>query len=66
MEMAIHKAFELLKDNVREQIKMLERARTKRELTDEEEKIIRHLRKDLDDAEKFIRKEVEGVEKRIK
>jgi len=62
-ESALHKAFDLLKDDIREQIKLLEKTRTKRQLTDEEEKIIRQLKKDLDDAEKFVRKEIRDIEK---
>lgn len=65
-EFALHKAFDLLKEDIREQIKMLEKARTKRQLTEEEEKIIKQLKKDLDDAEKFVRKEIEDIEKEIK
>ncbi|MDO8560830.1 MAG: hypothetical protein Q7R91_01280 [bacterium] len=65
-EHALHKAFDLLKEAIREQIKMLEKTRTKRQLTEEEEKIIKQLRKDLDDAEKFVRKEIEDIEKEVK
>ncbi|MDP2703929.1 MAG: hypothetical protein Q8P01_01775 [bacterium] len=65
-EHALHKAFDLLKEAIREQIKMLEKTRNKRELTEEEEKIIKQLRKDLDDAEKFVRKEIEDIEKEVK
>lgn len=65
-EQALHKSFDLLKEDIREQIKMLEKARTKRQLTGEEEKIVKQLKKDLDDAEKFVRKEIEDIEKEIK
>lgn len=65
-EHALHKAFDLLKDAIREQIKMLEKTKTKRQLTEEEEKIIKQLKKDLDDAEKFVRKEIEDIEKEIR
>jgi len=64
-ESALHKAFDLLKEAIREQIKMLEKAKTKRQLTEEEEKIIKQLKKDLDDAEKFVRKEIEDIEKEV-
>ncbi len=66
VEQALHKAFDLLKENMREQIKMLEKTKTRRELTEEEEKIIKQLKKDLDDAEKIVRKEIEDIEKEIK
>jgi len=65
-ESALHKAFDMLKEDIREQVKLLEKTRTKRQLTEEEDKIIKQLRKDLDDAEKFVRKEIEDIEKEIK
>ncbi len=64
-EQALHKSFDLLKEDIREQIKMLEKAGTKRQLTGEEEKIIKRLKKDLDEAEKFVRKEIEDIEKEV-
>lgn len=65
-ETALHKAFNLLKEDIREQIEMLEKTRMKRKLTNEEEKIIEELNENLDDAEKFIRKEIEDIEKTAK
>jgi len=65
-EQTLHKAFALFKKDIREQIKLLEKTRTKRQLTEEEEKIIKQFRKDLDDAEKFVRKEIEDIEKEVK
>ena len=65
-EQALHKAFDLLKEAIREQIKMLEKAKSKRQLTEEEEKIIKQLKRDLDDAEKFVKKEIEDIEKEMK
>jgi hypothetical protein len=64
-EQALHKAFDLLKEAIREQIKMLEKTKSRRQLTEEEEKIIKQLKRDLDDAEKFVRKEIEDVEKEV-
>ena len=40
---------------------MLEKAKSKRQLTEEEEKIIKQLKKDLDDAEKFVRKGIKDI-----
>lgn len=65
-ESALHKAFNLLRENIRKKIKLLEKTRTKRELTAEEEKIAEQLKKDLNDAEKFVQKEIEDIEKEIK
>ena len=47
-ESALHKSFDLLKENIREQVKMLEKTKTKRQLTEEEEKIVKQLKKDLE------------------
>lgn len=65
-ESTLHKAFDLLKDDIREQVKMLEKTSTKRELTLEEDKILKKLKNHLDDTEKFIRKEIENIEKEVK
>ncbi|MEK7510377.1 MAG: cohesin domain-containing protein [Patescibacteria group bacterium] len=65
-ESALHEAFDLLKEDIREQMKMLEKTKTKRELTQEEEKVMKHFRKHLDDAEKFVRKEIQDIEKGVK
>lgn len=65
-EQALHKAFYLLKEEVSEQIKLLEKVKSKRELTLEESKIMEQLKKDLDEAEEFVKKEIEDIEKEIK
>lgn len=64
-ESALYKRFNVLK-KIRKQIKALEKTRMKRQFTEEEEKIIKKLKKDLDDAEKVIRKGIENVEKAVK
>ncbi len=61
-EDALHKAFDLLKESVQEQVSVLEKVKNKRQLTEEEERINRHLKKDLEDAESYIRKEIEDIE----
>ncbi len=63
---ALHKAFDLMKENVREQVIMLEKISGERRLTIEEERIIKQLRKDLSDAELYIRKEIKDIEKELK
>ena len=65
-ELALHKSFDALKKNMREQMKMLEKARTKRQLTEEEGEIIKQFKKDLVDAETFVNKEIQDIEKTIK
>jgi hypothetical protein len=64
-ESALHKAFNLLKRDIQEQIGLLEKTETKRQLTDEEEKIVKQLKKDLSDAERFVKKEIEDIEKKV-
>jgi len=65
-DIALHDAFDSLKEDIRKQVKMLERAKTKRGLSQGEEKIIKQLRKNLDAAEKFVKKEIEDIEKVVK
>ncbi len=60
-EAGLHESFDILREHVREQVKMLEQARSKRELTKEENRIIKQLRRDLDTAEKSIRKEIDDI-----
>lgn len=45
---------------------MLERAKSKRQLTIEEDKIIKRFKADLDDTERFIKKEIESLERKMK
>lgn len=65
-EQALTRAFEVLKDHIEEQIKLLENTKSIRELTKEENRIIKQLKKDLDVAEKFVRKEIKDIEREIK
>jgi len=57
----IHREFDRLRDETQETLRLLERAKTKRELTAEESKIVSQLRKNLDRAEIMIEKEVEDI-----
>jgi len=65
-EDALHRAFDLLKEDTRDNLKNLEKARSKRELTEEEERIATNLKQNLDDAERYLRKEIEDIEKEVK
>lgn len=63
VEDTLHKAIDMLKKDIREQVKLLfRRARSKRKLTDKKERMIEQLSRDLDVAEKFVRKEIEDIE----
>lgn len=64
-ESALHKSFNLIKEDIKEHVEMLEKTSNKRELTKEEEKIFKQLRRNLTDAEKFVAKEMEDIEKLI-
>jgi len=61
----LHKVFDLLKEDIMDEIKLVEHAKTKRELTKEEKRLIKRLREDLEDAEKFIKKELKEIEEDV-
>jgi hypothetical protein len=65
-EDALHRAFDLLKDDIRDNLENLEKARSKRQLTEEEKRITVQLKKNLDDAERYLRKEIEDIEREVK
>jgi hypothetical protein len=65
VESTLHRAFDILQEDIREQIKLLEKTRGKRELTKEEDKIVKQLKKDLETAEKFVKKEIEDIENEV-
>lgn len=62
-ESSLHTAFDLLKEDIQKQIELLEKTKSKRALTQEEKKIVAQLKKDLDAAERLIRKEIEDIER---
>jgi len=61
----LHRAFRL-REALKGQIQYLERAKTKRALTQEESKILAQLTRNLEDAEQLLRREIEDIEKEIK
>ena len=65
-DVALRKAFDLLRRDVKDQIKLLEKTKAKRNLTKEEKRIVKQLGKDLDNAEKSVRKEIKDIEKEVK
>ena len=65
IDRSVHTAFNMLKDEVRKEVKNLERAKTKRKLTQEEERIIERFSADVDDAERFIEKQIRDVKKDV-
>lgn len=64
-EQALHQAFDLLRTDLVEGVDRLETAGDKRELTRDEKALLRQFRKSLDEAEKFVRKEIMDIEKEV-
>lgn len=65
IEHIVDKSFDIIKEDISESIHSLERARSKRKLTAEEDAIIHRLRQNLVDAEKIIQEEISHAEKDI-
>lgn len=65
-EEGLHRAFVLLKEDVHEQVSMLEKIGLNRPLTEDEQKIFNRLRRNLGSAEKFMKKEIKDIRKEIK
>lgn len=61
-EDVLHKVFDSLKENIRTQLKLLEKTKSKRALTEEEGKVLQELKHSLDEAEHTVRKEIEEIE----
>jgi len=66
VEKSVHEAFDFLRENTRKQVSTLEKVKLKRELTKEEARILIQLKNQLNDAEKYINKEMEKIEKEVK
>lgn len=66
VEDTMREAFSLLRDNMKRQTKLLERVKNKRSLTAEEEHILMKAKKDLDDVEKSLTKEIRDIKKEVK
>lgn len=64
-ERDVEKEFEKLRDSVRKHLKLLEKANTRRELTEEEAKILIHLKNDIDTAETAVEGELEDIKKEV-
>ena len=61
-----HKVFDLLAEDIQEQVESIENTKTKQELKEEEGAVIKQLKKHLDGAEQFIKKEIEDIEKEVR
>ena len=60
-KLPIKEVFSLLRENVRKQVEVLEKARIDRKLTDEEDEIIQRFREELDRTEKSISKKIDDI-----
>ncbi|MBX4195612.1 hypothetical protein KW796_01490 [Candidatus Parcubacteria bacterium] len=65
IEHLVDQSFVLLKEDVEDSIRLLEKTKSRRKLTEEEEAIIDRLRQNLRDAEKVIHGQVRRIEKEI-
>lgn len=66
MDSAIGKAFDLLRDDLKEHIKLLKKAKSKRRLTKEEERILKDFSRHFDDAEEYLKDELSEMRRKIK
>lgn len=66
VDRSLRGGFNLLREDIRQQVKLLERTKTKRELTETEEKIVNRLKKDLDETEQLVKKEIKDLEEELK
>jgi hypothetical protein len=64
-EDSINHAFRELYLDLQEQFDLLEDAKSKRDLTAEEKRILKRMEENLDIAEKFIKKEVRDIKKQV-
>jgi hypothetical protein len=63
VDTGINTAFDVLRKDTKEHIKILKSASLRRGLTREEEKILRDLMDNFDEVEKFLKKEIGDVRK---
>ncbi len=65
IDRSVHTAFDMLKDEIRGEVKNLQKAKTKRQLTKEEERILEKFSADVSDAERFIEKQIRDIKKQV-
>jgi F0F1-type ATP synthase membrane subunit b/b' len=65
VDRVMKQSFDLLKEDVKDQLAKLNKVKNNRELNEKEKEIESQLKKDIDIAEKYIRREVEDVEKKL-
>ncbi|OJI09351.1 MAG: hypothetical protein COV08_01315 [Candidatus Vogelbacteria bacterium CG10_big_fil_rev_8_21_14_0_10_49_38] len=65
-EIKLTETFEMIKANLQEQLELLEKAKKRRALTVVENKLLRTIKNDLDEATKILKKEIKDIEDEIK
>lgn len=65
VEEHLHQSFDFIRDDLREQVKLIEKTKGKRKLTLLESKIMRKLRTDLTETEKYLRKDIKDISDKI-
>jgi hypothetical protein len=66
LDRAVHQSFRLIGDDLRTQLKLLDKVRTNRELTAEEKKIQQQLQRTLKLAERMVERELGAIEREVK
>ncbi len=61
----IHKAFTILSNDIEAEVKSLEKARSKRSLSKEEERIISKFQKNFSDTENILEKKINSIQKSL-
>jgi hypothetical protein len=62
-EEKLHKMFNILRDDIREQVQTMERAKNRRALTAAEKRVLKKLQESLDKTEREMEKEINDIEK---
>src|SRR3989338_3411225 len=65
VDTALHTIFDLLREDIFEQLDFIEKARDNEQIQEMDENIRRHITDSLQTAQTYIRKELEDVEKEV-
>jgi hypothetical protein len=65
VEKVLSKSFNIMREDLRDYVRLLESAKSRRRLTKEEGVMIERMRHNLDDAERVIKKEIEDVDEAV-
>lgn len=65
-EYEFHRSFDWLREDIRKQIKVFEDSHSGKQMTKEEENVLKQLKDDLDKAERSVGKEIDDIQKEIR